>query len=647
MGLMFHGGLEESVASSSPSDLPAAGNAAKPTDGPASSHDSARVASPWAYRLPILISLASFLVALAFLLSLRRHVLPPSQWIYWGAVVLTVAPGIFSRNRLAMAFGVGVFAFIQCFSYLLVAPYGIVYAIDTIYNMQLADFVMRTGSWSVGLGTGFARLYSYYPGSTLFHVALAETSGLPLSAVYLFGTGLLRFAVLPLTVYKIFRRFVGEFPTLIAVVVYLATPSYIFGFPNLQEFAIVLGFLALYATLLAPGVKSRFALSTPTMTAAVIFLATVAVSHYFTTYVFVFLFVALGVAGALRVRRRSMTSDALSRSDVSSALKGARYCAIAFVYIFVLWSLYVSSPVDLLWLDVGTTNFTDAFGPNTLSHSGGSSGGSGVRAGYTYTSLEILLMVLALALIALSAFLGAVIVARRSHRGSRGEKAAAKTLLILFLLGVLLGVAAAPLWFSSGVFVPLRILEFANLGLAPLSGVFFVAMRNKRFPGHVALVAVAVALLVVGGSLVQTENPRFYYVQGPNFCDVPSHLTPDVVTAALWAEDHINSSRPIIGDGLMLDAFGGYAHFQVNSKSRLTDYLFNSVQFNASYAKQNGLAVGDIVVVDTFMTSTICFPATRATPTDPASLAKFSTISSFALLFQNDVVSIYRWDGLT
>ncbi len=644
MGPQGHG--TDETSSASPLSSVSLNASASMDEPPAPSAPRLRV-EPFAdrsYRLPILVSLAALLVVLVFLLALKQGRLPPNQWIYWGAVVLTVIPGILSRNRLALAFGIGAFAFIQCFSYFLVAPYNIVWGNDEIYNMQLAEVITEAGRWVVRMGTGQAQLYSYYPGSTLFHVALAMTSGLALSTVYLFGVGLLRFAVLPLTVYKIFRRFVGEFPSSIAVIVYLATPSYLFDMPVLQEFAIVFGFLALYATLLAPVVRSRFPLSPPTLVATIIFLATVAVSHYFTSYVFIFVLVALAIASVFRLRRRSRRERSSAQQAFSRALRGLRYSATAFVYIFVLWSVYVSSPVDLFWVDAGTTTFQDAFAPGSLNRGGGSSPG-GARAGYSYSSVQILLMVAALALLALTAFLGAVIVARRSRRGSQREKATARILLVLFLVGVMLGVAAAPLWFTSGTFVPLRILEFTNLGLAPLSGIFFAATRRKRFPGHAAIVAVAIAVLVIGGSLVQTPTPRFYYAEGPNPCEVSFHLTPDVVAAALWAKDHINSTTRILGDTLMFDAFGAYGRFQVYTAGPKVYFLFNSTQVDANFSRETGLQVGDIVVVDTYMTSTICFPSQRATPSDPAGLAKFSTSTSFGLLFQNDDVSIYRWDG--
>src|SRR5437899_10384004 len=147
----------------------------------------------WRYRLPISISLVGIFIVLAFHLALRMQIRPPSLWIYWIGLVLVAVPGILVGERKAAAFGLGAFAFLQCFAYALSSPYGFVYLRDPLYNLQLATLVQTTQLWRPGMGAGQAFAYSFYPGSNLFHVAVALATGLPLSRLYLFVTGILCF----------------------------------------------------------------------------------------------------------------------------------------------------------------------------------------------------------------------------------------------------------------------------------------------------------------------------------------------------------------------------------------------------------------------------------------------------------------------
>lgn len=619
------------------------------------------------YRLPVLVALGAFLLALVFLLEARRHNQFPSLWFYWAGLVLTVAPGILSRSRIAAAFGVALFVFLQAFSYILGAPNGIVYSTDPIYNFQAVTVLATRHFWSPGLGSVQAILYSFYPGSTFYEIALAMVTGLPASATFMFATDLLRFAVLPLAIFKFLTRFVSDKPSLVAVALIFASPSYILNLPVLQEFAIVFLVLGLYAVYRAPWSSRRFALSPPAMTAAFVFLSTVALSHYFTAYIFAFFLGALALVSLVGPFLHILKGGPARQLLSTRALTGFRYAAPAFAYVFLLWFTFVSSRVDIGWFTYGQIAFQDALSP------GATAGGvpvtsHGVRPGYTYTTVEVALIAGAVALWILLGFLGALLVSRRASadaggrgrtstramlalffsptRAERRKLTSARVMLSLFAICLMIVFVTVPLVFTRGFFVPLRVYEFAGLGLAPLAGFLlsYLIIRKSAFPKLVAVGAISV--LIIGGSLLPLSSPRFYYLaRNVQYSEMPLHETPDVVAAALWAKDHIPRSVSVFGDELAYDIFGGYGQLAPGSGGISGFYVFRNATFDLNASRTAGIRAGDILVVDMYMTKSICFAAYNDAPLPQAGLDKFKTSPLVAELFQNEAVTIYRWNG--
>jgi hypothetical protein len=600
------------------------------------------------YRIPILVSTVAMLVVLYFYWRLRISSPLPSIWIYWGALVLTLLPGLVCRNRMAMAYSVALFVFLQCFAYTLSAPYGFVYYTDPIYNLQSAQSVAQSHVWQVGVGSGPSYPYSFYPGQSFFQVALSFASGLPLSTTFLFGTNLVRFLVVPLAIYKILSRFLGDTPAMITVAIFFAVPSYIFNLPVQQEFAYVFLALAFQAALLAPWAKTRHALSLPALVTAMFFLATVAVSHYFTAYVLAGFLLLLGVASLHRPRERKTNPPAKrAREPRSRALLGFRYAAPAYAYLFVMWSIYVSNSIDLGWVKYGSKAFGEALGAPSLGGVSGSSGG--VRPGYTYSTLEVGLVLGALAIVLISSVLGVSYLFVTNRRRPQAKRPAARVLFTLFGIGLVLGLITAPLALSSGLYIPLRVLEFAGLGIFPFAGLLAAYVITRRPILTKPLIAAAVAVVVIGGCLVQVPNPRFDYLsQNVQYCEMPPHLTADVVSAALWARAHINNTPDlsVFGDELMGDSFGGYGGFQLAPVGDPATYaLYDSAALNPTIIGKAHLGLGDIVLVDMFMTRSICFEGSRSTPLPQAYLQKFDNSTLFEQVFNNTAVKIYRYVG--
>ena len=607
------------------------------------------------YRIPVLVSTIAMLVVLYFYWRMRLGNPLPTIWIYWGALVVTLLPGLLSRTRLAMGWSVALFVFLQCFAYPLSAPNGIVYYTDPIFNLQSALSVAQRHTWAAGVGTGPSSPYSFYPGQSLFQVAFSFASGLPLTTTLLFSTELVRFLVIPLALYQILIRFLGEKPRMITVAIYFAVPSYIFNLPVQQEFAFIFLVLAFHSALLAPWAKTRYALSLPALVTTMFFLATVAVSHYFTAYVLSGFLLLLGLASFRRERgrreRKASPAVKRTRGPTSRALLGFRYAAPAYAFIFLMWSIYVSSSIDLGWVRFGQSAFLSAIGPGaSLGGVSGSSGG--VRPGYTYSTIEFGLILGALVIIVLSSLLGASVLIASSRRRPQGKRPAARVLLTLFGIGIVLGLVTAPLILTAGLYIPLRVLEFAGLGILPFCALSVAYLMARRPILTKPAVAVALAIVVVGGCLVQVPNPRLDLLpQDVQYCEMPPHLTSDVVAAAEWARAHINNTPDlqVFGDELMSDSFGGYGGFTLQPATDPAYWLFdNTTTANvtlASLARNADLRPGDIVLVDKYMTTSICFEGHRSTPMSPSSLQKFDGSTIFQEIFNNTAVKIYRYAG--
>jgi hypothetical protein len=596
------------------------------------------------YRLPILVSLFASFVVLFYYLVLRYHQGTPSIWVYWGALVLTFIPGIVSRNRIAAMFGVGAFVFLQSFSYFFSAPYGFVYVADPINNMELAQLLSVTHFWVPGMGSSGSSLYSFYPGSMFYHVGIVYLTGLAPNVTLLFDTDLFRLLVLPLAFYRLLRRFVGVFPSLIGVIILYGVASTHFDLPVLQEFAYVFLVLGLYGALISPTSKKGNVMSQSALGATFVFLGALAVSHYFTSYMMLLLLGVVAVAGILRRVVARFREKRTKRGEAPRPFSSFLYVAVAYVLLFAFWSAYVSSPIDLFWFQFAGTTFIGAFSPKNTGKLGGVSS-TGASVGFSYSTIELGLIGLALLILVVTTLAGAFFVFRRGRRRTHDLAQPSVVLLTLFFFALIVVAVTVPFIFTVGFYIPERILEFGAFGIAPLCGVVYAYLLLKRHLVHATVVALCLAVVVVGGSLVQTASPRFYSLaQGAQYCEAPTHLTKDVLAAGQWAEENLRPKTPIYGDELVLDGFGSY--FGLNVIDDLDAFnLFNASVLDLNVTKDTGLKPGDVIVVHDSMIQSVCFAAFTATSLTASQLDKFATTPGFAEVYMNKEVTLYQWQG--
>src|SRR5207245_5188777 len=122
---------------------------------------------------------------------------------------------------------------------------------------------------------------------------------------------------------------------------------------------------------------ARFTLAAPT-----------AVSPAFTWHIPPVVLPAQAVFGRPVRPRHIPYRDQASRVVLIRTFKGLPVTALAFTGTFLLWSVLVSSPLELAWLDYASESLERLFLPRQFIAPTGSAP-SGVSAGFSYTRDEL------------------------------------------------------------------------------------------------------------------------------------------------------------------------------------------------------------------------------------------------------------------
>src|SRR5207244_13479329 len=137
------------------------------------------------------------------------------------------------------------------------------------------------------------------------------------------------------------------------------------------------------------------------------------------------------------------------------------------------------------------------------------------------------------------ALLGGFSLRRRTNRLSGPARPAAGVLLVLFLVALVPLLASTALSVTGGLFIPLRIFEFSLIGFAPLVGLVFSFVLARGRVRSLAVIAVLLSVLRVGGSLIQDGTPRYQYLPSSAvYSAIRTHVTTCVVPAAPCATRH-------------------------------------------------------------------------------------------------------------
>ena len=526
------------------------------------------------------------------------------------------------------------------FLYPIFSPYGLPYSHDPIYNYQFALALLNTDTWQPLLQvTAQAHTYSYYPGGAVFNAEVASLTGLPLLETFNWSYDLLRLLVIPLAVYAFTARVFGGRAAPLAVLLYLSVPSVEMNVPTQQDFAtvwfllvfVVLGFLA----------TSRARESTTFLRVMVIVFSAMAIlSHHVTTYLLLGLLAGLAILPWL-VQRRDPYPNARSLTVLVRT--------IAFV---LLWVALVTLPVVQRQRDLLFTNFLSIFTSASSAHALAPPGQSFPAYELAWLGIAIVLLVGSALICLIEIFPGG-----RHAYASFG-----------ILTSMLVGVLAIPFFSTGFTFLALRVFEYVGIFLAPAAAWWLTHRLARRRSGNAAAppsprpeagknagplrgrgpaaLAVVFAFVMVTGGLLVPLSTRDQFAEAPSDLQVssPMLVNESAYAAAFWANDHLNHSQPIWGDYLTYSVLGGYAHFETVWNSFP---MFATASFNTTLVQR--MHVGQYVVVDVPMMTPYSPPLfygpsdqQPAFPIPAVNLAKFDQPGYFAVLYQNDIFTIYQ-----
>ena len=580
---------------------------------------------------PELVTLALSLVGFLGLISVVREmklgVLGVSRNLYLPFLMLTCAPFALAFRRPPKPLYLVPPVVAIFLLYPIMAPYGVVYGPDPIFNYAFSNSIVTSGFWVPGRTASFDFAYSYYPIGNTFIGYVTRAATVPGDVAFLWIEPVTRLLAMPAAVYAIARRRFSARVAALSVLLYMGTASILFNTPVQQGMGVLFFALALLALLMLDWSPDRahqrrvvvlFALASGALI----------MTHHMTSYIFVGWIAA---AAVLMSRQRSGT-------NVSPM-----YWGLIALFIIDLLSLYITAftyPV----FQIHEASAESAINAVLASETVLTAGGAAPQLGRTFSTLDAawiagsILGLLGLGLLG-------VLAVRRSHtmpfavaNGLTGA-------------GLMLG--TLPLLATGLRDVPLRVGEYANLFLAPFAAVTLLRWAQRGLPqsqdrprrtasvGHVLRAAGAVtivSLLFMGGTMVAGVNRPYFEAPSTWSTDSPLVVGADAQQAAAWASDHLGTAR-FWGDQLAVDTFAGFAHMRTGYGS---SYVFANSTLNATVWSQ--LAPGDYVVVDRWMA--VYAPhflqqPEGVLPLKPADIGKFAADPHFALVFADATFSVY------
>ena len=287
----------------------------------------------------------------------------PSRVLFVSGLTLAVAPLVLAIFRRPVVLFVLPPIALIFLLYPLLAPYGVAYGQDPIYDFQFARSLLESGHWLVSAGvTNQGSSYVYYPGSAVFNAELSAFTGVPLQQTFLWGIPLLRLLMFPATIYALGKRYFGPRIGFGGVLIFLGTPSILFNTPVQSEFAIP--FFALSLVLLGYIVVDVRYRRNSLLVAIALFSGFVVISHTLTAYTAA---VWLGSLVLFWALSRRYTTPQIRRVGA--------VCGIYLLFLFV-FTYWVALPQFLSNYVVLQTLLSSLRSPSGLSASSATSVGA-------------------------------------------------------------------------------------------------------------------------------------------------------------------------------------------------------------------------------------------------------------------------------
>ncbi len=559
----------------------------------------------------------------------------PARVLFVFGMTLAVSPlvlAIFRRTQLLFVLPAVVLVF---FLYPIFLPYGVPAGQDAIFNFQYAYGILEAGRWIPGANVSLQAItYSYYPASGVFNAELSAFTGLPLEQTFVWGIPLLRLLILPPAIFALASRYLGSRVAMVAVLIFLGTPSILFNYPVQSEFTIP--FFALMLLMLGYVVVRGADWQTQALAAAVLFAGFVVISHNLTSYIMAAWVVGLAIFWVAFRTFRGV--------EIRKGL------AIFAAYFVVLLAFTYEVSLPNLLANVASLQYVlgELSHPFALSVSSAASVGSSFPEYQLAWSYLAYLLLLVLSLFALRRWL-------RSER----RTFLSPNLIVSLIAGILV----LPLLVTAFNFLPERILEYGEFFMAPAIAWWLVQHlmprpRSKsQGPGRprarstpavrhryvaTAGVLILIVLIFTGGSLVPYSTRDQFALADAISTESPLNIDANSYQLGLWAQTHLTSSTYVWGDTLTMCVFGGFGRFNMQFDQYML-YAGTSI----SPLAWEFVTVGSYVVVDKYMTTTTPqFPGPSSDqPTAPlteAQLAKFNNPALFDLVYEDSTFTIYE-----
>ncbi len=581
----------------------------------------------WLEILSLIVGLlgTASVATIAYLVKYTGASLP--RFVFLLALGLSVAP-IYGalRGRSPLFFAVPPVIVVMLL-YAFFNPHGLPFWRDPIFNFQFSRSLVEAGSWIPGDGTIAATTYSYYPLENMYNASASVILGLPLEMTFLWAMPIMRFLIVPAAVFSYSRRLFDSRVAVLAVVTYLGASSITFGIPVQQEFA--LPFMALTLMLLSIQAGQR----KPDLALAllvILFSSAIVATHHLSSYVF-----GLWMAALVFLPFLMRRSGVLGSMRLPSVM--GRYVVVLMLYIYFLTANIVRRQFDQLYNAILNVVQIKPI-PGQVS-----------TLGRTFEPYELVWLVGSIAVVLIVSLLAI----RRLFPAEEHTFA-----VVNGIFGIVLTVSTFPLLPSSFFFLPLRVSEYSYLALAPLVGWALLSFARgfaskakaperpwapwRDRPWRIVVPAILLFVIVTGGNLAPLST-RQYFEAPPQETSIDSPLFVDgnARDAAQWARGHLNVTRPIWGDELVLSVYGGFGKFNMK-------WGQFSV-FNGSSLDQQSwrsLSVGDYVVIDRYMT--VITPSFRDTvtprangPLSTSQVEKFAHSPYFAVVYQDSTYTVY------
>ncbi|MGI0154823.1 MAG: hypothetical protein ACREDE_01630, partial [Thermoplasmata archaeon] len=370
----------------------------------------------------------------------------PARVFFVFSLALVVVPFLLAVFRDRIPYLVLLIPTALCFLlYPLMAPHGVVYGQDALFNFQFAFSFLQHSTWVAGTNTtDQAITYAFYPGSGLFNSEGSVFLGIPLTSSFLWVLPTMRLLILPPLIYSIGSRLLGPRAGVLGVFFYLGAPSITFMDMVQQEFALPFFVCTLAAITFLVYTPSEFA--TPLRILVLVFSSFVILSHHLTSYILGVWLAGLAVVPLLLWGR-----------PMFNVLRSGAV-ALRYVALFMLWVLFFTAAVLLRQLSVLEKNLLLLLSSAPITAKAAATGSS-------YPTYQLIWIIAGLGVVVLFALL----TLREAIKGKPRPYLATS----LVLTGVLL-IVAFVLFSTPYSFVAIRTTEYALVVGAPAAGWYMV-----------------------------------------------------------------------------------------------------------------------------------------------------------------------------